>query len=152
MNLYHGTYDDVFEEIVERGAIRNDVPSDTTKEFDDILKEYLGFNPRSNCIYLSGDVECVFVGYDIGFMVHSDNLNTNLLFVADIRLVEDIVGAHYSGKYSKEEIAVMCREFKDGIISFSDYISGNSIYSGRNIWELEFLYFDTIDLSYCTEI
>lgn len=152
MNLYHGTYEDIFDEIVGSGAIRNDISSETTKEFDAILEEYLEFNPRSNCVYLTGDIECVFVGYDIGFKVHSSNLNTNLLFVADIRLVEDIIGAHYSGESSRAEIAAMCRDFNNSVIPFDKYITGKSIYAGRNLWELEFLYFDKIDLDNCEKI
>ena len=152
MNLYHGTYEDIFDEIVGCGAIRNDIPSETTKEFDAILEEYLELNPRGNCVCLTGDIECVFVGYDIGFKVHSSNLNTNLLFVADIRLVEDIIGAHYSGECSREEITAMCRNFNDNIIPFDEYLTGKSIHSGRNLWELEFLYFDKIDLNNCEKI
>lgn len=140
MYLWHGTYEDTKDDILKTGVLKNTMSTGTTNEIDDIFVKYLGFNPRENCIYFSGDTESAD-GYDYAFRVHTRAINTDLLYVGDFSLTDEMFGT-----IEKNELKVICEKYANTLTTFSDYFKNSHGFMNRNVWELEFLYFGEIEV------
>lgn len=142
MFLWHGTYSDCKKEILKDKRLKcSTVSYGDTKEINEFFENHIGFNPRKNCIYFSGDTECAD-GYEIAFKVNTDDLDLNKLFVGDFSLLNDI----YMDIDNKEVIKSY-QKYCDTLISYEDYLNNVHNYLDRDIWELEFLYFDDIQVT-----
>lgn len=141
MFLWHGTYWDFKEDILKTKKLscRGEV-GETTKEINDLFETKLGFNPRENCVYFSGDNESTY-GFDCAFMVDTNNLNAKKLFVGDYQLIDEVLMSD-----DDTEISKLLQKYSNTLIPFEDYLKNKHNYLNRDIWELEFLYFDDIEI------
>lgn len=143
MYLWHGTYDDFKDEIIEDGMLKCNKINETTNEIDDMFIKALGFNPRENCIYFSGDTESA-MGYDLAFRIETDDLDTEKLYVGDYRVLDDVLCSENCDEQNK-----LLKQYNETLVSFDEYMNNANGYLERDIWELEFLYFDDV---YVTEL
>ena len=143
MFLWHGTYSDCKDEILKDNMIKCFTSTnDTTQEVNELFEANIGYNPRENCIYCSGDTESAN-GFDYAFKIDTNNLNTNKLFVGDYRLIDDVLCS-----FDNDEIIKLLQQYTDTLITFDEYLHNKHSYLDRDVWELEFLYFDNIKVSY----
>lgn len=143
MFLYHGTWENNKEDILESGIIKNEHYSiDDTELLNEVFEEYLGYNPRNLCVYLSND-EDTMDGYDFGFRINSNKLNTNLLYVGSNKIVQEIYMEIMSQSPNKKKIRKLTKSYEDTLISFSDFLDSNGTINS----DLEFLYFESIEVS-----
>lgn len=110
-------------------------------EYDELFIKYLGFTPRKNCVYFSGDTESAN-GYDFAFKVDINDLDLDKLYVGDFRILDDVMCA-----LDEKEQEILIKKYKDTLVSFDEYINNAHGYLERNVWELEFLYFDDVYVS-----
>lgn len=142
MFLWHGTYFDCKDNILKDKMLKccNKI-GETTKELNDLFETHIRVNPRKNCIYFSGDSESAD-GFDYAFKVDTCNLNTDKLFVGDYRLLDDVLCS-----MDNDEIIKLLQQYKDTLIRFDEYLNNTHNYLNRDIWELEFLYFDNVKVT-----
>jgi len=143
--LYHGTWEDNMEKILEIGYIDNEghrYSYEDTELIDSILEEHIGYNPRNSCIYLSNDVDTV-EAYDYAFKVDTSLLNLNLLFVGSNKIIQDIYCELPRSNPDENKVKKLVQEYADSIIPFSDFLKIN----GKIDSDLEFMYFDKIYVS-----
>lgn len=141
MFLWHGTYEEYKDDIINDGLLRCNKVETTTKEYDDFFIEHLGFTPRENCVYFSGDTTSAD-GYDFAFKVSTNDLDLELLYVGDYRILDDIMCSS-----DKEEVAMLVKKYTDTLITFDEYMNNEHNFLERNIWELEFLYFGDVNVT-----
>lgn len=137
MFLYHGTDDFGHESILKDKQIKVVEPSETTLEIDECLERILDTNPRNGCIYLY-DKENAMGHYYECFKVSIDDLNENLLYVANSSLADDIfVAIRTNVKGRNEEILkTLCQKYNESIISYTP---------NHGYKKAEYLYFGNID-------
>ena len=94
--FYHGTYEDSYNEIVEKGVILNSIQeADETSIINDVLNSYSYSNVRNGAVFLTDnekEAEC----YECNIKIDINNLNTNLLYVADNDITNNILNAYFS--------------------------------------------------------
>ena len=134
--LYHGTYDDSYEKILEDKTIRCDYE---VLESTDIINQYLG-GGRDCCNFLSSDPRST-ESYAYAFKIPIDKLNKNSLYVADNKLADEIYIEYHNGR-SIEELEMAITEYNESFISFDEYMKNKTEYDKNHF--AEFLYFDDI--------
>lgn len=142
MFLYHGTDELGKDLILKSQIIDNTKISEVTEFYNNILSTYLGTNIREKCIYLIGDKECADLSYDFTFKVGTDILNENYLFVADFKLLEEILCCE-----KKEDAKYLAKKYKDSMVSFKDFKNKKFKFSTKFLWDMEFLYFKPIPIT-----
>lgn len=141
MFLWHGTYEEYKDDIIKDGLIKRSKIDSTTMEYDELFIKYLGFTPRENCVYFSGDTESAN-GYDFAFKVNINDLDLDRLYVGDFRLLDDVMCTS-----DEKEQEILIKKYKDTLVSFDEYMNNAHGYLERSIWELEFLYFNDVYVS-----
>lgn len=142
MFLYHGTDELGKDLILKSQIIDNTKISEVTEFYNNILSTYLGTNIREKCIYLTGDKECADLSYDFTFKVGTDILDENYLFVADFKLLEEILCCE-----KKEDAQYLAKKYKDSMVSFKDFKNKKFKFSTKFLWDMEFLYFKPIHIT-----
>ncbi|TBX14366.1 hypothetical protein BFS06_14245 [Clostridium perfringens] len=143
--FYHGTYEDSYNEIVEKGVILNSIQeADETSIINDVLNSYSYSNVRNGAVFLTDnekEAEC----YECNIKIDINNLNTNLLYVADNDITNNILNAYFSK--NKKKMNYFIRKYLRSLIPFDKYKDiekeYNSIHPHR-----EYLYFNSINLVY----
>lgn len=142
MFLWHGTYFDSKDNILKDKMLKcGNKVGETTKELNDLFEARIGFNPRKNCIYFSGDTESTNA-FDYAFKIDTNNLNTDKLFVGDYYLLDEVFLSE-----DDTEITKLLQQYNDTLVKFEDYLKNTHNYLNRDIWELEFLYFDDVKVT-----
>lgn len=137
MILYHGTYEENIEQIKKDGYIDNTKSLEDTLEIDRIIEGYTGKKITNNAVYLTNDIICTQMAYDYEFIVNTEQLNTDLLYVAEHTYRDEIFA--YGNDCSEGVNAI--NNYIKSFIPFKDYINNNLKYESP-----EFLYFDKIYL------
>lgn len=144
MNLYHGTWEDNYENILLDGNLKCSYLSDsTTQELNRLLSKYIGKDIRRNCIYLSIDKECTHA-YDRALKVPVSSLDSRLIKICDNRLLDQLLMAYFDGAEEKvlERIA---KGYYESMISFEEYMKVREGYDKEHFAEC--LYFGDIKVN-----
>lgn len=143
MKLYHGTFEDNYKSILKDGEIRGYflVKNEATELIDIYLDKY-GETPnlRSNALFLSSAKEAI-EAYDYAFVVDAKDLNTNLLYVGDFEIINELYLSIMDYKHSLRKIKMLVNSYENNFIAFNEYLDDKN-----RIKVPEFLYFGDISL------
>lgn len=140
MFLYHGTFQRNYEKIKEENIIKKDCCKwQTTDSIDCCISDYGDdYTLRNEAVFLFNDMK--YMGsFDYIFKIDIEDLNTNLLYVADFEISTNILTFYV--KDEKEKIKEAVKKYKNNFMPFKDYIKNKN-----NIAFPEFLYFENISL------
>lgn len=139
--FYHGTYEGNYEKINKEGYIDNFAKQEeTTTELNELINSYTNSDIRDGCVYLTDDNECTY-GYDYAIDVNESLLNTNLLYVADNGLLDEIYAADIEGK--KKLRNHLLRKYARSIIPYEKFLKVEDTYRKYHS-NIEFLYYGRI--------
>lgn len=145
MILYHGTWEDSKDRILETGYIDCNASGysyEDTEIIDNLFEEHLGYNPRNMCIYLSNDCDTV-EAYDYAFKVDAEELNTKLLYVGDNSIVQNMYVEINKANVNKDRVKSLIKAYEDSLVEFEIYEKENN----KIDYRLEFLYFGHIEVT-----
>ncbi len=152
MRLYHGTWEDGFIGICMNSTIYCNVEvSETTALLNEIIREYIGADLCLNCVYLSDNNKAT-EAYDYAFEVDIDNIDINLLYVADNRIKDEILQVYYSNDSDTDKrtkLSVLVELYNESFIPYSSYIEIKRVYDSEHY--TEYLYFGDIPVEITEE-
>lgn len=144
--LYHGTDEYKLKRIMKDKLILsytdNLEQSECTSIINNLLNDYADERVRDDAVFLT-DSEDSVDWYEYKLEINVENLNTNLLSVADNHLADKIYDAYYYD--NNEEIDFYIKSYLESIISFDEYLKNEEEYNKIHK-EREFLYFGDINI------
>lgn len=145
MELYHGTWNEDLERIFDDGYLDCSLISSSTEDINNILIRFIGYNLRGKCVYLTNSLDATN-GYDYALNIDSNDLNTNLLYVADNSTIQDIYNIimSYDIDEKEDELRELSLKYEESFISYDEYIEDRSLY--ERTYYPEFLYFGDIPI------
>ena len=142
MNMFfHGTSCDNYEDIINGGyiyCVSN--MGHSTEVINGALEKFTGEDLRGYAVYLTQNKDLI-KAYDTNIEINEEDLNTNLLYVADYKLANSIYLGINKG-INKKLLRHYIKKYKRSIVEYSKYKEMETEYNKYH--EPEFLYFGDI--------